>query len=126
MNEKMSNDFDENSVTLALVVVSISTLLLGFVAGFGLASIERHLVIKEIHILLDRAIEKKFERDEYVARLEAMILDLQASHIGMKRKREEEECISGGEADIEALPPPTNPIERCVATGVPDSGFKED
>lgn len=126
----MTKFIDENDMAIAMAVVSTVTMAMGFILGFSLSYIEKELVIGEVHELLDRAIEKKFERDEYVIQLENTIIQLQSNQEkeesrAVKRKRVIEHESSDGdieEPNIE-LPPPTQEIERCVGRCISE---KED
>lgn len=114
----MTNFLTEQEFAIAMAVVSTATMMMGFVLGFSLCYLEKELVLGEVHELLDKAIEKKFERDQYVFQLEATIDEIQranakmattmeipAYHPVLKRKRTNTTGVSSDEEDIQNYPP---------------------
>lgn len=126
----MATCMSNEDYSIAMTVLSISTMVMGFVLGFSLCYLEKELVVEEIHGLLDKAIEKKFERDDYVTQLENHIAELQSSSKDeterpvLKRKRTTLEESSSEDDRIPSLkirlPSPLNPIQRQETLGLPD------
>jgi hypothetical protein len=126
----MTKFIDENDMAIAMAVVSTTTMIIGFILGFTLSYIEKELVIGEVHEMLDRAIEKKFERDEYVVQLENRIVELRKTQeesetrtLKRRRVNTEESCHGDIEEPNIHLPPPSQPLERSIGRCVSE---KED
>jgi len=97
---------------ITLAVISAIMVILGFVAGFALSNLEREFLMQEMDILVDKALLKKFQRDEYVDKLEHEIINLMSVVKALENKNT-------------PPPPPNSPLERCVQRIISDEIVKD-